>query len=252
MRLTVLGNAGGYLAPLSGGSSYLVESGGVRVLLDCGGGAREALAARGVARVDALVLSHFHHDHVLDFMTIRDAFPEGMPIVVPRGEAGKLQAMADAFAFRAAYAPPGPLLEEAQLEVGPLRLTFAPTRHSAPSMATRIEDDEGTLVYASDSAPCSTLADLARGADWLLMHALLPDVAPGSGHAQRHSTARTAGRLAAEAGAGTLLISHRHHSSADADMLREAAASHPRVELARTGASYLIRPEGGRPSGRPR
>ena len=249
MRLTVLGNADRYLAPLSGGTSYLVESGGTRVLLDCGGGARDALAARGVGRIDALVLSHFHHDHVLDLFTIRDAFPDGMPIVVPRGEAGKLQAMADAFAFRAEYDPPGPVLEAAAVEVGPMRLTFAPTRHSAPSMATRVEDDEGALVYASDTAPCDALAGLARGADWLLMHALLPDVDPDSSHAKRHATARTAGKVAAEAGAGTLLISHRYHSSKDEDMLREASAAHPRVVLARTGEAYPIRSAGGRPSG---
>ena len=245
----MLGNADRYLAPLSGGSSYLVESGGTRVLLDCGGGARDALAARGVTRVDALVLSHFHHDHVLDFMTIRDAFPAGMPIVVPKGEPGRLQEMADAFAFRARYDPPGPLLEEAPLTVGPLRLTFAPTEHSAPSMATRVEDEEGALVYASDTTACAALRDLARGADWLLMHALLPDVDPTSSHAKRHATARTAGRLAAEAGVGTLLLSHRYHESRDEDMLREAGASHPRVVLARTGAEYLIRSAAGRPSG---
>lgn len=245
----MLGNADRYLAPLSGGSSYLVESGGARVLLDCGGGAREALAARGVTRLDALVLSHFHHDHVLDFMTIRDAFPPGMPIVVPPGEAGRLQRLADAFAFRAEYAPPGPVLEAEALAVGPLRLSFAPTRHSAPSMATRLEDGEGALCYASDTADCEGLRRLARGADWLLAHALLPDVDPASAHAKRHLTARGAGRVAAEEGAGTLLISHRYHESRDGDMLREAAASHPRVVLARTGAEHVIRPAGGTPSG---
>lgn len=249
MRLTVLGNADRYLAPLSGGSSYLVESGDIRVLLDCGGGARDALAARGVTRLDALVVSHFHHDHVLDFMTIRDAFPKGMPTVVPPGERGRLQQLADAFAFRAEYAPPGPVLEAEALAVGPLRLAFAPTRHSAPSMATRLEDEEGSLVYASDTADCEGLRRLARGADWLLVHALLPDVDPSSAHAGRHLTGRAAGRLAKEAGADTLLISHRYHESSDEDVLQAASASHPRVVLARSGGSYVIRPAGGRPSG---
>lgn len=245
----MLGNADRYLAPLTGGSSYLVESGGARVLLDCGGGARDALAARGVTRIDALVLSHFHHDHVLDFMTIRDAFPEGMPIVVPRGEGRRLQDMAEAFAFRADYEPPGPVLEQSALRVGPLRLTFAGTQHSAPSMATRLEDDEGTLTYASDTAPCQSLVDLARGSDWLLMHTLLPHVDPDAAHPRRHTTAQMAGRLAKEAGVGTLLLSHRYHGSKDEEMMREARAGHPNVLLARTGADYVIRSAGGRPSG---
>lgn len=249
MRLTVLGNADRYLAPLSGGSSYLVESGGTRVLLDCGGGAREALAARGIERLDALVLTHFHHDHVLDLMTIRDAFPDGMPIVVPQGESKRLQQLADAFAFRGDFKPPGAVLEGAPLQVGGVRLSFAATKHSAPSFAARLEDGEGSLVYASDTAPCVALDELARGCDWLLVHALMPDVDHSSAHAKRHMTARGAGETAKRSGAGTLLVSHRHHASKDDEMLAAARAFHEGVVLAETGASYLIRWAAGRPSG---
>lgn len=236
MRLRVLGNTGRYLAPLSGGSGYLVEADdGTRVLLDCGGGVRDELARLGVDRVDALVLSHFHHDHVLDLMTIRDALDARTTLFLPLGETPRLQILARAFAFRGPLEMAGPVVEPAPgttYEVGPLRLRFAPTRHSAPSIATRLDDAEGSLVYASDTAPCDPLRDLARGCDVLLMHALMPTVDPASGHAARHSTAETAARLAADAGVGTLLLSHRYQKSEDADMLAHARA-HPHVVLAR-------------------
>ena len=249
MHLRVLGNTGRYLAPLSGGSGYLVESGGTRVLLDCGGGVRDALVRLGVERIDAMVVSHFHHDHVLDLITMRELLPEGVPLLLPPGEAERLQDLARAFAFRGPFEVGGPVVEAAgPMDVGRLRLSFAPTRHSAPSFATRLEDAEGAaLVYASDTAPCAPLADLARRCDLLLMHALMPSVDPVSSHARRHSTAETAAQVAAEAGAGALLLSHRWVGSADADMLA-AAKGHPRVELAQDGEERLIRRGSGTPS----
>lgn len=248
MRLHVLGNTGRYLAPLTGGSCYLVEADdGTRVLLDCGGGAREALAARGVDRVDAVVVSHFHHDHVLDLVPLRDVMDARTTLFVPPGERARLQDLARAFAFRGPWDDKGPVVEPAPgdaHQVGLLRLSFAPTRHSAPSMATRLVDADGaTLVYASDTAPCAPLVDLARGCDLLLMHALLPTVDPESGHARRHTTAETAAHLARDAGAKTVLLSHRYHASRDEDMLAHARA-HPRVELARDGEARAVTPQG--------
>jgi ribonuclease BN (tRNA processing enzyme) len=249
VKLRVLGNTGRYLAPLSAGSGYLLESGDARVLLDCGGGVRDALARLGVDRVDAVVVSHFHHDHVLDLITMRELLAPDVPLLLPPGETERLEDLARAFAFRGPFEVQGPVVEaHGARQVGSLRLTFAPTRHSAPSFATRVEDGSGaSLVYASDTAPCAPLVDLARGADLLLMHALLPAVDRGSSHAQRHATAETSAQVAREAGAGTLLLSHRYHESKDADMLAHAKA-HPRVELARDGEARLIRRDTGRPS----
>lgn len=251
MRLRVLGNTGRYLAPLSGGSGYLVESGETRVLLDCGGGVRDALALLGVDRVDAVVLSHFHHDHVLDLITMRELVARDVPLLLPPGEAARLQDLARAFAFRGPFEVEGPVVEAGPgrvQAVGPLRLTFAHTKHSAPSFATRIEDEAGAaLVYASDTAPCAPLVDLARGCDALLMHALMPAVDPASNHAQRHATAESAARLAGEAEARDLLLSHRWHGSADADMIAHARA-YPRVHLLREREERIIRPGSGTPS----
>jgi len=237
VRLRILGNPDRYLAPLQGGSSYLVEHEGTRVLLDCGGGARDALARLGIERVDAVVVSHFHQDHVLDLPTVRDAMDPGTTLVLPRGETKRLASLADAFVFEGPFDAPGPLVEQQDVAVGPLRLSFAPTQHSAPSMATRIEADGESLVYASDTAPCEGLARLARGCDLLLAHTLLPALPEGQPHLRIHTTAQTASRVAQEAGARRLLLSHRYHGSAAADMLREAGGA----MLAARSAVYTVR-----------
>lgn len=243
MRLTVLGNAARYLAPLSGGSSYLVEADDARILLDAGGGAREALARSGFdGTLDAVVLSHFHHDHVLEFPTLRAALSAETLVVVPPGEAPRLSDMARLYAFRGDYDLPGKVVEaapEKKHRVKDATLSFAPTRHSAPSFATRIACGGAVLVYAGDSTPCESLATLAGGADLLLMHTLLPTVDADSSHAARHATAQTAAALAVEAGAKRLMLSHRYWESLDAAM-REAARAHPQVVLAETMRSWDV------------
>lgn len=237
MELTVLGNAGRYLARYGGGSSYLVETEGRSILLDAGAGAAAALDGMGVEELDAVVLSHFHWDHVSDLVPVVRALRPGAPLVVPPGGRARLDALAKGFAFEDAFQSAGPLVEaEGELRVGAATLRFAPTQHSAASFATRV----GGLVYASDTAPCAPLRDLARDADLLLMHTLLPVVEAGAEHARIHSTAAAAGALAAEAGVRRLLLSHRYHESPDAAMREAAGLAFPTVELAHTGATYEL------------
>lgn len=241
MELTVLGNTGRYLAPLGGGSAYLLERGETRVLLDAGGGARDALAQIGVERLDAVVLSHFHFDHVLDLATLSGAMDARTTLVIPPGERKRLDALAVAYAFEGSFEHDGPLVEATgAVDVGGVRLSFARTQHSAPAFATRAEADGRALVYASDTAPCAALRELARGADLLLMHTLIPAVDPGSLHARIHATGQTAGALAEEAGARRLLLSHRHWESHDAAMREAAGANFPGVELARDAETLSL------------
>jgi ribonuclease BN (tRNA processing enzyme) len=68
LRFEVLGFAGA--APLEGAcSSYVVSGRDRAVLLDCGPGTVERLWRRGLLqRLDAVVTSHTHADHVLDLL----------------------------------------------------------------------------------------------------------------------------------------------------------------------------------------
>ncbi|GEM_PF-999117 len=245
MRLRVLGNPGRYLAPLSGGSGYLVEGeAGERILLDCGGGVREGLVRAGVSRLDAVVISHFHHDHALDLVTIRDALDARTQLFLPAGERKRLDAMAQAFVFEGAFDLPGPVHEGAsEGRVGGIALSFAPTQHSAPSMATRLEERGAALAYASDTAPCEGLRRLVRPGDALLMHALLPDLPPDQPHHRIHSTAAAAARLARDAKAGALLLSHRYHGVPAADHVQAAAEAFPRARLLGEDEIVDLRPE---------
>ncbi|CAA9435206.1 MAG: Ribonuclease Z, partial [uncultured Phycisphaerae bacterium] len=65
MKLTFLGTGSAFtLANYQ--SNMLLEDSGKRLLIDCGGDARHAMAAAGykAADVDALYVSHLHADHI--------------------------------------------------------------------------------------------------------------------------------------------------------------------------------------------
>lgn len=52
-------------------SSYVVRTAEAEVLLDCGPGALERLWRRGtLARLDAVIVSHMHQDHMLDLVPL--------------------------------------------------------------------------------------------------------------------------------------------------------------------------------------
>jgi ribonuclease BN (tRNA processing enzyme) len=238
-----MGNASQYLAPLAGGTSYLLEHDGTRILLDAGHGARGALADSGVDELHAVWLSHMHFDHILDLPTLGGALDDDARILLPRGERRRLDALADAYAWGGAFemgAGADEVDAGSELKVGGIRISFARTQHSAPALAARFEADGRALVYASDTAPCAGLRTLARGADLLLMHTLLPTVEAGSQHARIHATAETAGALAEEVGAKRLLLSHCYHESPDSAIREAAMRSFAHVELASTGQGYDV------------
>lgn len=74
VEITVLGCWGPY--PPAGGacSGYLVNSGDINVLLDCGHGVFSALQRYlDFRKLDAVVLSHLHPDHCADIHCLRHA-----------------------------------------------------------------------------------------------------------------------------------------------------------------------------------
>ena len=67
MKLTVLGYLGGYPANGIGTSSYLLESSGFHLLIDCGSGALLSLEdVLDPLKLNGLILTHYHHDHTAD------------------------------------------------------------------------------------------------------------------------------------------------------------------------------------------
>ncbi|HJQ30674.1 MAG TPA: ribonuclease Z [Pyrinomonadaceae bacterium] len=131
--------------------------------------------------------------------------------------------------------PPGPLYgrlkrgERVTLDDG---RTFDGADFCGPDIKGR------TVVYCTDTTYCRSAVELSRGADLLIHEATFADADEGLALRSTHSTASMAGRVAQEAGARCLLLTHfspRYfpgNQTGPEDLLREARSLFPETELA--------------------
>jgi ribonuclease BN (tRNA processing enzyme) len=252
IRLTVLGSCGTYPAPGRACSGYLLEAGPddssdvtARVWVDVGGGSlANLLAVADPAALDAIWVSHLHVDHVSDlplaYYTLRyGGFgrpPPPVPVYGPAGWAdhvrgfvsiGTSSELEEVFEVYELH-------DGERLRVGPMELTAAATVHSLETYGLRASVDGRTIAYSADSGPCDALGRLAEGADVFVCEAAWAEWPDGAD--PHHMTPALAGRWAAEAGAGRLVLTHlrpRDDPRAAIDRARQAYGGEVGVALER-------------------
>lgn len=86
MEIRVLGCLGAYPYKDQGTSSYLLESEGFHLLLDAGSSTLINLEKYlDPLQLDAVILSHYHHDHIADLGVLhyyRQLFPSINPVPI--------------------------------------------------------------------------------------------------------------------------------------------------------------------------
>lgn len=264
MRLTILGKSPAWQDAGGACSGYLLQEGDATVLLDCGNGVFGKLRQFvDYVDVDAVVVSHMHADHFIDVVPYSYALihaPRQQPVPVPPWPG------TDNPARPRLLLPPGgrrrirtivgawgneELVEQAfdvgehsvdeGLEIGPLRLAFAPVPHFVEAFGVSVISTVtgGRLAFGADSRPADEVVELARGADLLLIEATLPR--PERTGVRGHLTAGEAGDHGRRAGVGRVVLTHIS-DELDRDQARaqaEEAFGGP-VDVAREGATYEI------------
>lgn len=205
MKLTLLGVYGPF--PVAGGgcSSYLVEDGDTKILLDCGSGSLSRLLRHiPLNELDAIVLSHIHSDHAGEIHLFRYALEFGqghmpMPVLAP-----EIDTLTPYAAFAPAETKPG-----TEVRIGSLSLRFFESRHAVPTIGVRITDRNGhALFYTGDSAWMDSLIDAAKDADLLLADACLADESNPKA-LNNHMTGAQVIELSKRANCGRAILTHR-------------------------------------------
>lgn len=252
VELTVLGKSPSWQDAGGACTSYLVAEGPTALLVDFGSGALAKLRARMDYRdVDAIVISHFHADHLLDLIPLACALTYGPAsrdgttpprLIAPRGAreflAGLSAAIGDADLLPNAF----PLEEyepSSRNEIGDVVVATHPVPHVGPTHAIELIAPGGNrVVFGADGPYSEELIAAARGADVLLAEATLADPEPSP---TVHMSASETGRLAREAGVERLVLTHIS-DELDLERSRRTAAEEfgGEVEIAAEGAVYEV------------
>ncbi len=244
MKITVIGFWGGYPAKNEASSGYLLEYGDYRVLLDCGSGVLSELQNHmHPEELDAVVLSHYHPDHVADVGVLQHA------LLIEQLLSGKKKTVPiyghnlDELEFKKltykeitkgiAYSPNQPI------QIGPFTFRFMQTKHPVPCFAMRIEVAGHILVYTGDSAYMEEFVDFAKDANILLCESNFYSDMNGSNAG--HMTAREAGVIANKANVQLLILTHLPHYGEHQKLVAEAGEIFTRgIALAKSRLEFQL------------
>jgi ribonuclease Z len=211
--ITFLGTRDAVVRPGTFTTSQLVSLGETDVLVDAGLGASAQLRAAGLGsgELEAVVLTHWHPDHVAGLPNlVRRGGSEPLRLIGPAPPSaawwralklGSLRARGTTFEV----VEPG-----TELELGGLELHAFATEHGTSSVGWRFAEKGGrrTLAIPGDSRPSQGLADDVRGVDLLVFEATFLERDRDRAVASSHATALEAGELAAAAEVGALALTH--------------------------------------------
>ena len=247
MKLTVVGCAGSYPTAQSPSSCYLLEHDGHRIVLDMGSGALGALQGYiDPAGLSAVVLSHCHVDHCVDVASLfvlrhyAPVPPESpLPLLGPSDSRSRLAAiygMDDPGELSAEFDIG--LLGPEPVGIGPFTISAVRAAHPVEAYCVRVDAGGRSVTYSGDTGPAADLAELARGTDIALFEA---SFVGDAGPPDLHLTAADAGRIAREAGAAMLLLTHHVAWNDEARVLVEASAEFGGpIEQARVGLTVSV------------
>ncbi|WP_371069631.1 MBL fold metallo-hydrolase [Sediminibacillus sp. JSM 1682029] len=224
MKWTVIGYWGAYPEKGEATSAYLLEQDGFQCLIDCGSGALSRLQRFvDVKGLDAVVLSHYHQDHIADIGVLQYSWlvqnslhrtNDKLTIYGHGEDETGFSALTHQFTEGIAYQ------YDDTLEIGPFQFTFQRTTHPVPCFAIRISNGKQEIVYTADSSFDQKLVRFSSDADLLISECSFyhgQDAAKAG-----HMTSAQCGRLAASANVKQLLLTHLPHFGDRQDLVTEA------------------------------
>lgn len=242
--LHLLGTGAGFSDARRTTTMLAFHDSGSTLVVDCGGDVVQRLQAHEIelATVAALVVSHEHPDHVAGFPLFMEKIwlsgrKRPIPIVGIAPALAQARRCWEAF-HTGGWDVPEMQWREVAHEEGAVvwedhcwRVTAAPGIHSVPVIGVRVESRiTGRVVaYSCDTERSDAITRLSRGAD-LLVH-------EATGGFGGHTSTEDAARVAAEAGAGRLVLVHLPPDVEDAG-LAEARTIFPATEYGVDGARY--------------
>ncbi|MEH7342994.1 MBL fold metallo-hydrolase [Bacillus sp. JJ1532] len=227
MNFTVIGHWGGYPKAGEASSGYLLEYDGFHLLIDCGSAVLSQLQrVLQPEELNGVILSHYHPDHTADIGVLQHARliqgflgkeMECLPIYGHSEDEVEFSKLTyKNITEGIAYNP------DQALTIGPFRVQFLLTDHPITCFAMRFEAGGKSIVYTADTSFKEELVPFTNGADLLVCECNF--YGNQNGKSAGHMTSLDAGKLASDANARQLLLTHLPHYG-NLEQLKEEAAT---------------------------
>lgn len=223
MELKIIGHWGGYPGVDGASSTYLLSKNDFHLVLDLGSGGLGKLQKYvSVTDINAVILSHFHADHVADVGVLQQALlvqsflkenVRPLPIYAHKENELAFGQLTDEFTEAKAYNP------ENTIKIGPFFIRFLRTKHSVPCFGMRITDGDSTIVYTADSAYQDEWIKFSKDADLFLAEA---NFYKGQDAAKAgHMTSEEVAIIAKKAQVKEVILTHLPHFGNHDQLLKE-------------------------------
>lgn len=192
--------------------------------------------------LDAVVISHYHWDHIADIGCLQYAARVLMDLK-KRQKPLQIYAHAQDEHFSRlnylTYTQAQGISATGKLEIGGFIFQFSQNVHPDPCLSMRIKKDNKIVVYIADTEWSDNLIAIARDADLLMCESSLYNeflgMIPG------HLTAGQAGTIAAAAGVKHLVLNHLPHFGDHRRLVEQAREKfNGPIELATTGKAWEL------------
>ena len=241
MKLTTIGYWGGYPAESKASSAYILEKDGFMLVLDFGSGALSLFQKyRNVLDIDAIIVSHYHADHIADIGVLQHAIlvqsllnetDRKIPIYGHAENSIEFEKLNHDYTKAIEYRP------EDVLNIGPFFIRFLRTAHSVPCFGMRITDGKKTLVYTADSAYQDEWIPFCLDADVLISDCNF--YAGQDAKKAGHMTSVEAATIAKKANIKQLVLSHLPHFGEHERLMKEASEIYDgKITLAYEGLEW--------------
>lgn len=243
MKLTVLGKYGPWPKTDCACSGYLLEAAGKRLLIDCGSGVLASLQRHcPIDRLDGVILTHLHSDHMGDMLVLRYALPyflgkglmkAPLPVFLPATPENVAETILTDGSFDAQLVKGGDTAEFQGLS-----LSFFRVRHPVECNAVKIAAEGKTFVFSGDMNTTPGFDEFAGSADLLMMDGCFLKVEWAE--SKPHLSAALAAEIGLKAKAKRLLITHIRPIDDEDALLNEALEANPAAETAQEGFAYVV------------
>lgn len=206
MKWTVLGFQSPFPGPGGATPGYLLEESDQHILIDCGSGVVSQLGKYVLPwNLDAILLSHLHHDHTVDIPILHYALllakkmkqrDQPLPVYYPSSPSKIANRIMHEEYIQTIIIDGVP-----ELKIGALTIRLLRTEHDIACYAMQISNGKKTIIYTADTGPETDWRGFGEKPDLIVVEGtfLERNVPPGKrGHLTVSEAASLAERLAAK------------------------------------------------------